>query len=134
VVSLSSIALAGTGGGHGRVHGAAARRQAAIKYFRAHHGKTTANNTPDDGDLADQFAQYASERTAPSGILSGDALVSAIRQAARLPVAGGTWQEFTNRPYNAQPSNYTDPFWSNAGAGFSIVGGRTTALATTANG
>jgi hypothetical protein len=37
----------------------------------------------------------------------------------------------TNQSYNAQPSNYTDPFWGNEGAGFSLVGGRVTALAQT---
>jgi hypothetical protein len=47
---------------------------------------------------------------------------------------GGRWQEFTDRPYNAEPSNYTDPFWSNIGAGFSLVGGRVTALASTPDG
>ncbi len=96
-----------------------------------HGGKTTATHTPDDGDLADQFAQYDFERTAPSGNISGGALVSAQQQAAALPATSGTWQEFTNKPYNAEPAGFTDPFWSNLGAGFSIVGGRTTALAAT---
>jgi hypothetical protein len=60
--------------------------------------------------------------------------VSAQQQAAALPVTGSAWQEFTNEPYNAQPSTYTDPFWGNEGAGFSLVGGRVTALAATADG
>jgi sugar lactone lactonase YvrE len=51
-----------------------------------------------------------------------------------LPSTGGLWQEFTNKPYNAEPSNYTDPFWGNQGAGFSLVGGRVTALTTTPDG
>lgn len=32
-------------------------------------------------------------------------------------------------PYQAEPAGFTDPVWSNAGAGFDIVGGRATALA-----
>ena len=40
----------------------------------------------------------------------------------------------TTQPFNAQPANYTDPFWSNIGAGFSLVGGRTTALAQAPDG
>ena len=128
--ALSGMALATSSG----PRGAAARQQARINYIRTHGGRPSATNTPNDGDLAGQFAQYAFERTAPAASVSGEALVNAQRQAAALPQAGGAWQEFTTAPYNAQPSNYTDPFWSNVGAGFSLVGGRVTALATTTNG
>ena len=126
-LSLGGVGLAGT---HGP-RGAALRQQVLDHYLKTHGGKTTATHTPDDGDLADQFAQYDFERTAPSGNISGGALVSAQQQAAALPATSGTWQEFTNKPYNAEPAGFTDPFWSNLGAGFSIVGGRTTALAAT---
>ena len=117
-----------------RPHGAGERQQDWNAYARAQDGQPTATHTSNDGDLADQLAQYDAERTAPGGNLSGDALVSAQQQAAALRVTGSAWQEFTNAPYNAQPSNYTDPFWGNEGAGFSIVGGRVTALTTTADG
>ncbi|HYS31963.1 MAG TPA: hypothetical protein VEM58_06850 [Streptosporangiaceae bacterium] len=126
-LSLSGVGLAGT---HGP-QGAAKRQQTLVHILRASGGTTTATHTPNDGDLADQFAQYDFERTAPSGNISGGALVSAQQQAAALPATSGTWQEFTTKPYNAEPAGYTDPFWSNLGAGFSLVGGRTTALATT---
>jgi sugar lactone lactonase YvrE len=130
VFAFSGMALAGSPG----PHGAAARQQARNSYVRTHSGPASATNTPNDGDLAGQFAQYDFERTAPAATVSGEALVSAQQQAAVLPQTGGTWQEFTTAPYNAQPANYTDPFWSNIGAGFSLVGGRVTALATTADG
>jgi hypothetical protein len=130
VLSLTGAGLARTGG----PHGAGARQQAHTAYSISRGGQATANHTPDDGDLADEMAQYDSERTAPAGSVSGDALVSAGQQAAALPATGSRWQEFTNEPYNAQPSSYTDPFWSNVGAGFSLVGGRTTALAATRDG
>ncbi|HEY6277082.1 MAG TPA: hypothetical protein VIX86_12195, partial [Streptosporangiaceae bacterium] len=129
-LALSGMGLAKSPG----VHGAGARQQAHNSYVRSHGGRASATNTPDDGDLAGQLAQYDYERTAPAASLSGEALVSAQQQAAALPESGGTWQEFTTQPYNGQPSNYTDPFWGNQGAGFSLVGGRVTALAATANG
>lgn len=128
--SLTGAGVAAAGG----PHGAGARQQARISYSSDTGGQPTASHTPDDGDLADQLAQYDSERTAPAGSVSGQALVSAQQQAAALQMTGGRWQEFTNQPYNAQPSNYTDPFWSNVGAGFSLVGGRATALASTPDG
>src|SRR5258708_941951 len=87
-----------------------------------------------DGDLMDQLAQYDYERTAPAAAVSGQALINAVQQAQSMPVTGSTWQEMTNAPYNEQPANYTDPFWGNEGAGFSLVGGRTTALAQTPDG
>jgi hypothetical protein len=129
VLALSGMGLAKTPG----PHGAAARQQAYNRYVSS-HTRASATSSADDGDLADQFAQYSYMRTAPAATVSGQALVSAQRQAATMGKTNGTWQEFTTAPYNAEPSNYTDPFWSNIGAGFSLVGGRVTALATTANG
>ena len=130
--SLAGVGMAGTASPHPQ--GAGARERAFNAYVRAHSKNPTNNHTPDDGDLADVFAAFNNERTAPAGSVSGAALVDAARQAAKLPSTPGSWQQFTTKPYNAEPSNYTDPFWSNIGAGFSLVGGRVTALATTPNG
>jgi sugar lactone lactonase YvrE len=130
VLLAGGLSLAAQGAGRGPVQ----RQHALINYYRAHGGTASATNTPDDGDLAGQLAQYDFERTAPAATLSGDALTSADAQASKLSTSGSSWQEVTTAPYNAQPSNYTDPFWSNVGAGFSLVGGRTTALAQTPDG
>ena len=46
-----------------------------------------------------------------------------------MPVAAASASEVTNQPMDAEPNGYTDPFWSNAGAGFRDVSGRVTALA-----
>lgn len=127
--------------GFGRVHGAAARQQAfrarlradARRASRSAHASSL-NSTPGDSDLAEESSEYGWERSAPAATVSGDALASAAQQAQGLPVAGGVWQDMTTQPYNAEPANYTDPFWSNIGAGFSLVGGRMTALAQTPNG
>ena len=69
------------------------------------------------------------ERTAPALTVSGQALANAEAQAAKLPTVGGSWSQLTTGSDNAQPNGYTDPIWSNADAGFRIVGGRATALA-----
>jgi hypothetical protein len=151
-VSLSGISAAGTPTA-GKPHGAAARQLAASAYLRAHGSNLRVNknaisrtassaaanaptnaHTPDDNDLLAQQAQYEFERTAPAGYVTGPALSDAAQQAAALTRTPGTWQEFTTQPYNAQPTNYTDPFWSNVGAGFSLVGGRVTSLVTTKDG
>ena len=84
----------------------------------------------DGGALADQANQYSAERSAPAASVSAQALLAARSQAAGLPVRSGGWVEQTNSTYDSEPAGYTDPVWSNAGAGESIVGGRITALAT----
>jgi sugar lactone lactonase YvrE len=124
------VGVAGAGG----VHGAGARQQTFKNSANHQDSQPTPTHSDNDEDLADQQAQYDFERTAPADVVSGQALVAAAQQAASLSLSGGSWQEFTNEPYNAQPSNYTDPFWSNVGAGFSLVGGRVTALTTTRDG
>jgi sugar lactone lactonase YvrE len=116
------------------LRGAAARQQSQAQVLKSSSGSPTPTHSPDDGDLADQFAQYGNERVAPGTTVSGQALVSAQQQAQGLAQNGGLWQEVTNQPYNGNPPDYTDPFWSNVGSGFSIVGGRTTALTTTSDG
>jgi hypothetical protein len=133
--AVGALGLWGAGGAlAARVHGAAARQQARNALVTSENETTTNGDRGDDSDLADQQAQYGYERTAPAEAVSGPALLSASQQAASLPTQGSSWQEFTTAPFNAQPSNYTDPFWSNAGAGFSLVGGRATALAQTPDG
>jgi sugar lactone lactonase YvrE len=140
VFSLGGVGLAATGHHarhHHRLRGAAQRQQAYWQYTRQHRRGAriaSGSGSADDGNLAAMAAQYSYERTAPGATVSGQALVDALAQRNSMATAGGAWQEVTNRPYNAQPPNYTDPFWSNVGAGFSLVGGRTTALVQTPDG
>jgi sugar lactone lactonase YvrE len=141
-LGLTCAGAAGATGAGGARHVPTERNQRALHRqlaLRAYAKSPKAPNasaghTPNDNDLALQQAQYDYERTAPSAAVSGQALISAARQAGGLQSLGGPWEAVTNRPYNGQPSNYTDPFWSNVGAGFSLVGGRTTALAQTPDG
>jgi sugar lactone lactonase YvrE len=140
-LGIAGVAVAAHRVGARHVHGAAARQQAFWKVLRAqaqHGGRRAHATSPvrgdDDGDLADQQAQYGYERTAPALTVSGQALIAASQQAAGLGQVGGPWQSVTTQPFNAEPSNYTDPFWSNLGAGFSLVGGRTTALLKASDG
>ncbi|MEO6999042.1 MAG: hypothetical protein ABI112_13250 [Terracoccus sp.] len=83
----------------------------------------------DEGAIADRAGQYASMRSAPGTSVSAAALVAARAQAAAMRTSGGRWAERTTGPDNNEPAGFTDPFWSNAGAGFGISGGRVTALA-----
>lgn len=96
VLSLSGIVIADSD--HHGAKGAAARQQDRNTILRSSTG------TP-DGDLADQQAQYANERTAPAATVPGDALLNAAQQAGNLQTSGGAWQEVTNKPYNAEPAN-----------------------------
>ena len=61
--------------------------------------------------------------------MSAAALLAARQQAAGLPSASAHLSEVTGQPLDAEPAGYTDPVWSNLGAGFRDVSGRTTALA-----
>jgi hypothetical protein len=149
VISLTGagLAIGASGGikpGVKELRGAAAREYAKIAYLRSHASKTYASKTAatssginslaGDSDLADQQNQFDFERTAPALAVSGAALASAIQQADRLPETDGHWNQFTNQPDNAQPSTYTDPFWGNQGAGWSLVSGRVTALVAAPDG
>ncbi|HEV7148340.1 MAG TPA: hypothetical protein VGN48_15220 [Pedococcus sp.] len=85
----------------------------------------------DDGQaVIDRAQQYSQQRTAPGTSVSAGALTAARAQAAAMKLRPGSWVERTTAPFQAEPAGYTDPFWSNAGAGFGITGGRVTALAT----
>jgi hypothetical protein len=131
----TALALTGAAQASGRgAHGAAARENAAAAYFKTHHAGIGRDGGDGDSDLIAEQAQYGYERSAPAATVSGAALLAATRAAAALPAVGGQWEQFTNKPYNAQPSDYTDPFWGNEGAGFSLVGGRITALTQTPDG
>lgn len=86
----------------------------------------------DEGDsleVADMAEQYAQQRSLPAESVPADALVVARAQAAKVPLARARASELTSVAMNAEPTGYTDPYWSNAGSGFQRVAGRTTALA-----
>ena len=108
--------------------GAGARQQAAFGLLRAHGNQTTPTRSDNDGDLSDQLNAYAFERSLPAATVSGQALKDAVAQAKLLPSTGGTWTEQTSKVYNSNPSDFTDPNWSNIGSGFAQVGGRVTSL------
>jgi signal peptidase I len=87
------------------------------------------------GDAGDETAealaaaeQYAQARTAPGVVLPG-AYGAAFTALSTLPVAGGTWAEVTNRPYDSDDARYRDPFYSNSSGGSGLVAGRITGLA-----
>jgi YD repeat-containing protein len=85
-----------------------------------------------DGNLNEVLAsaaQYSAVRTAPGSSVSPAAFTAASAAAAKLPLAGGSWQQVTNQPYNSDAVHYRDPIWSNSSGGSGLVAGRITALA-----
>lgn len=80
-------------------------------------------------DVLEQADQYAEARTAPADVVDSGAFSGAYAAANSLPLAGGTWNEITTKPYDSDAHGYRDPVWSNSGGGSGLVGGRTTALA-----
>jgi hypothetical protein len=95
------------------------------------HGqvRTLEEEEHDAGEIADRAAEFANQRIAPGTAVPPEAIRTAWADAAKLDRAGGLWQEVTNQPYDSEPAGYTDPVESNAGTGWGLVGGRTTALA-----
>jgi len=83
----------------------------------------------DGQSIADLAAQYSAERSAPGATVSAAALLAARGQATALAASAGHWVEQTSSSYNEEPAGFTDPIWSNAGAGEGIASGRVTALA-----
>ena len=82
------------------------------------------------GEVGDESAeaqtkaeQYAQARLAPGVVLPG-AYSAAFASLSGLPVAGSSWTEVTNRPYDADDARYRDPFASNSSGGAGLVSGR----------
>ena len=73
--------------------------------------------------------QYSEARTAPSDVVDAGAFMGAFADAQALPVVGGSWTEVTDQPYENDDPDYRDPVWSNSGAGWGLVSGRSTAIA-----
>jgi hypothetical protein len=69
--------------------------------------------------------QFAEPRFGPPG-----ALQQAFDTASAIATTGGSWSEVTTQPYNADDLNFSDIVNSNSGAGWGLVSGRITALAT----
>jgi hypothetical protein len=109
--------------------------QHRLRAGQVQRGSTTRHS--DDANIASMANEYAQERSLPGTHVSAEALLSARQEAADMPTLEGRWQEQTDVPYDLQPAGYNDPVWSDAfpppGAGFSLVGGRITALAADGN-
>ncbi|MCO5993313.1 beta propeller repeat protein [Actinoallomurus rhizosphaericola] len=112
---------------------ASARRQ-----FDANHrlqktrerAAATDREAESGSEVLEGSAQWSEARTSPGLQVPGAALSEAAAQAGRLPVRGGAWSQVTTGPYDNDAAGYADPVWSNYGAGWGLVSGRNTALAT----
>ena len=72
--------------------------------------------------------QFAFARTAP-GVVAPGAYDAAAASLAGLPVFAGTWDETTDKKYDADHPEYRDPFYSNSSGGSGLVSGRVTGVA-----
>lgn len=124
----SSPGIAAGGGG---LHGAAA--QEAARHAQVAHTLQAKDGGGDHGDsleVADRADEYANARSAPAATAPAQAWLAAQAHIATMPTSTLRATEVTTGPYQAEPAGYTDPTWSNEGAGFGVVSGRVTALAT----
>jgi hypothetical protein len=88
----------------------------------------------DDGgesgsEVLEGSAQWSEARNSPGTQVPGAALAAADAQAGKLGVRGGDWSQVTTGTYNNDAPGFGDPVWSNFGAGWGLVSGRSTALA-----
>ena len=128
IVALAVIAWAvviATGGGSGS---ATARGLRASSFTRGADGAVESEGSEEILSIA---REQLLTRTLPAGpsVDIADARMAALRQAADRGVAGGTWDEVQDVPYDSDDADYRDPFISNSGGGSGIVSGRMTALA-----
>jgi hypothetical protein len=112
---------------------ASAQRQFAANHrLNATRQRTSATDREAESgsEVLEGSMQWAEARNSPGLQVPGAALVAAQTQAGQLPVRGGAWSQVTNDTYNNDAPGYADPVWSNYGAGWGLVSGRSTALAT----
>jgi photosystem II stability/assembly factor-like uncharacterized protein len=77
--------------------------------------------------------QYAFARTAPTGTVAPGAYDHAWAQLSGLPTYAASWNEVTNRRYDADSPLYRDPDFSNSSGGAGNVTGRITGIAVGAD-
>lgn len=112
---------------------ASAQRQFAANHrLNATRQRTSATDREAESgsEVLESSMQWSEARTSPGLQVPGAALTSAQAQAGRLPVRGGSWSQVTTGTYDNDAPGYADPVWSNFGAGWGLVSGRSTALAT----
>ena len=122
VAAVASPALAGPSGHHRGPDGLLPALQ---------HGslKLSNNDGGESEEILDAAQQFSAVRTAPAATVSPAAFTAAARAASKLPLAGGSYKQVTNQPYNQDAVGYRDPVWSNSSGGSGLVAGRETALA-----
>lgn len=106
---------------------------------RSAHGRREHDRRPKVGNAGDESMealvaaeQFAQARMAPGVVLPG-AYGAAFAALSSLPVAGKTWTEVTNRPYDLDDPRYRDPLASNSSGGWSLASGRITGIAADAS-
>ena len=127
--SLIAGALPGVAAGPPQSR-SAQRQFAADHRLQVHQRATAADDDGGGDDALEGSAEFSAARSAPGLVVPGAALASASDQAAKLPATGGSWSQVTGGTYDNDAPGYADPVWSNFGAGWGLVSGRSTAMAT----
>jgi hypothetical protein len=112
---------------------ASAQRQFAANHrLQATRQRTSATDREAESgsEVLEGSMQWAEARNSPGLQVPAAALAAAQTQAGRLPVRGDAWSQVTSGTYDNDTPGYADPVWSNYGAGWGLVSGRSTALAT----
>ena len=78
---------------------------------------------------------FYDQRMAPAAApaVAGKARLAAAAQADQLAVEGAVWQSLGPRPLDSADERFNDPFGGTPGAGWGLVSGRVTSLATVPN-
>ena len=77
--------------------------------------------------------QFDNARLAPGNVVAPGAYSAAFGSLTGLQASGGSWQELTNVPYDADDGDYRD-YYSNSSGGSGLVTGRITGLAADGSG
>jgi hypothetical protein len=106
------------------------------------NGGAGALKDEEPGELEEEESEHimaraafdAARTSAPGASVPAGAVREAIARAAAIPTVGGRWSELTDVPYLNDPiPGYPIESFSNWGAGWGVVSGRMTALATSGN-
>ena len=83
----------------------------------------------ESGEIRTALESVANARLAPYGSVAAGQYGASMGEFTGLASNGGSWDEVTDLPYDADDPNYRDPFFSNSSGGAGFSAGRITGLA-----
>src|SRR5829696_291516 len=136
VVAVAALALIVAAAGAARLTAASPEASPLAKLalagkepqFNSPGGSATGGAGGESAELMASMQQFDSARIAPGTIVAPGAYSAAFTSLSGLAAAGGTWNELTRVPYDADDPDYRD-YYSNSSGGSGLVTGRITGLA-----